>query len=89
MYSETISLEKLLDPTNKIILNDPTSTKALETTTQSKAFPIFLCILYIVFKLNQMYNGFNELAFSVQEVLLDTVSLYLFILIIELVITKN
>merc|ERR1712127_725766 len=31
------------------------------STSSSKNFPIFLCILYVIFKLNQVYNGFSEL----------------------------
>jgi hypothetical protein len=80
MYSESVSLEKLLettlDPTSKtgLLTDSSITTKALDNNNNaSKAFPIFLCILYIIFKLNQMYNGFNDLLQSVQELLLDTV----------------
>jgi hypothetical protein len=38
---------------------------------ESTFFPIMLCILYTIFKINQIYNCFNELAQSIRELFLD------------------
>jgi hypothetical protein len=43
-------------------------------TNHSNIFQIFLCILYGIFKLNQIYNGFVELVQAGREFLNDTVS---------------
>jgi len=39
----------------------------------STLFPIILCIMYIIFKINQIYTTFNELMQSTRELFLDMV----------------
>lgn len=53
-------------------LNENNISNSSSSSESSGAFAIFLCILYIVFKINHMYNGLPELLHSIQQLLLDT-----------------
>lgn len=39
-------------------------------------FTVFLCILYVIFKINQIYNGLNEVVRSLRELLGNFVSFF-------------
>lgn len=41
------------------------------TSKTSTLFPIILCVLYAIFKINQIYNSFNELVESTREFYMD------------------
>lgn len=41
-------------------------------------FTVFLCILYVIFKINQIYNGLNEVVRSLRELLGNFVSFFFF-----------
>lgn len=66
---------KLLEKVTDLSVTEEMSVanSAIKSST-STIFPLFLCILYLIFKLNQIYSGFNELVQSARELLLNMVT---------------
>lgn len=50
------------------------STSITSATHSWSGFSTLLCVMYIVFKLNQLYNRFVDLQVSISDILNDTVS---------------
>ena len=68
LVDDIVSSNKLLN-TDQLLLKSDQAVDAKSSTL----FPIILCIMYIIFKINQIYNTFNELVQSTRELFLDMV----------------
>lgn len=69
---ESASPSSLTDVELKKQLND-------DSSASPTLFTVLLCILYLIFKLNQVYGGLNDLGRSIKELLGDFVSEFFFI----------
>ena len=72
-YSETSLLEKLLNSSDQLKVTNDTIANLGHSTT-SQAFPILLCVLYFIFKVNQMFNCLTQLTHAVKEMFNESVS---------------
>lgn len=76
MYSDPITHQsfQLSQPISEQPNKPLDSTEAKHEINSLTAFPIILCVLYFMCKLNQLYNRFIEVIQSVKDLVTDFVS---------------
>ena len=75
MYSDPIVHQSFQLQTNTEVSKPIDATETKHEVNSSTAFPIILCVLYFMCKLNQLYNRFLEVIQSVKDLVSDFVSL--------------
>ena len=83
LVDDIVSSNKLLNTDQLLIKSDHAVTSSTDAKS-STLFPIILCIMYIIFKINQIYNTFNELVQSTRELFLDMVKKFLLFFVLEI-----